>query len=379
MKGSIIEKSNNKYQLVVTIGSDYRGKPKRFYKTIKAKNKEDAKMKLAVFYNECEKGEIAFASGLTFKEFVEIWKRDYAQHQLKKSTYTTHLRNIEYNFKAFENKRLNQIKSKHIREWINYLHNERNLSAKTVRNNYSLLHSIFQKAVVWEYVDKNPADNIELPRLKRKEANYYTEEDLQKLLKLLEDLPIEKYDYKVGILLGLFGGLRRGEICGIDESDIDFENNLISIHQTRMVYGSGGLFVDTPKTEKSVRTIALPHKVIEDIKQLIDYHKSRRNIYELLGNINPALLKNECGTPLYPQSLLRWFTKFQKDNGLPHVSIHGLRHTHTAMLRNCDFRLEEVSKRLGHSQKSTTLNIYSHLFIDRDANVANVLGDKYFD
>ena len=378
MKGCIVSKGKEKYQLVVTIGADYRGKPKRFYRTIKAKNKEEAKIKLAVFYNECEKGEVASASGLTFNQFVEIWKRDYANNQLKKSTYTTHLRNIEYNFKCFANKKINQIKSKHVREWINYLYNERKLSAKTVRNNYSLLHSILQKAVVWEYIDKNPAENIELPRLKRKEASYYNEAQLQKMLQLLEEIPIEKYDYKVGILLGLFGGLRRGEICGIDEADVDMDNRTISIHQTRMVYGNGGLYIDTPKTENSVRIVTLPKKVMDDIKRLIKYHNSRKSIYEALGNTNNALLKNECGTPLYPQSLLRWFTKFQKENDLPHVTIHGLRHTHTSMLRNCDFKLEEVSKRLGHSQKSTTLNIYSHLFIDRDSELANKLEDKYF-
>lgn len=144
-----------------------------------------------------------------------------------------------------------------------------------------------------------------------------------------------------------------------------------------MVYGEGGLYVDTPKTLKSIRTVTLPQQVIDDIQKLIKYHNYKKEANPDIWYHSEALLRNGSGTPLYPQSLFRWFVRFQKSNGLPHLSVHGLRHTHTAMLRGCDVRLEEVSKRLGHSQKSTTLNIYSHLFMDRDTELANTLGEKF--
>lgn len=377
MNGSIKDRGNGKYQLIVTLGSDYRGKPKRHYKTISARDKEAAQLELAVFYNDCVKGRVPFSAGMTFEEFVELWDKEYAKMQLKKSTYTTHKRNLKYNFEVFNKKKLSQIKPVHIRRWISYLYNDRGLSPKTVKNNYSLLHCILQKAVLWEYLEKNPADNIELPKAKPKEAHFYTESELSLLLEVLEDVPIEQYDFKVGILLGLFGGLRRGEICGLDESDVNFENNTIRIRQTRMVYGEGGLYVDTPKTLKSIRTVTLPQQVIDDIQKLIKYHNYKKEANPDIWYHSEALLRNGSGTPLYPQSLFRWFVRFQKSNGLPHLSVHGLRHTHTAMLRGCDVRLEEVSKRLGHSQKSTTLNIYSHLFMDRDTELANTLGEKF--
>lgn len=377
MNGYVKKRGDNSYQLTVTLGSDYRGKRKRFYKTVKAKNEEDAKMKLAVFHNECEKGCVAFSAGVTFEEFVEIWDNEYAKTQLKKSTYVSHKRNLKKNFDLLSKKRLNQIKPAHIRKWINYLYNDNGLCPKTVKNNYSLLRSILHKAVLWEYLDKNPAENIELPKSKPKEAYFYSEKEVEKLLTVLDNIPIEQYDFKVGILLGLFGGLRRGEICGIDESDVDLEYNTIQIRQTRMVYGEGGLYVDTPKTLKSIRIVALPQKVMDNIQVLMKYHHLLKKINPDVWYDSKALLRNRTGTPLYPQSLFRWFAKLQKNNGLPHLSIHGLRHTHTSMLRNCDIRIEEVSRRLGHSQKSTTLNIYSHLFIDRDASIADVLGNKF--
>ncbi len=377
MNGYIKNRGGNTYQLTVTLGSDYRGKRKRFYKTITAKNEEEAKMALAVFYNDCAHDRVAQATSMTLRDFIEIWDKEYAKPQLKKSTYTTHKRNIEYNFGMLVDKKLNQIKPKLVRQWISYLYNDRQLSAKTVKNNYSLLKSILHRAVLWEYIDKNPADNVELPKIKPHEVDYYSEDELKKLLEVLETVPRSYCNYKVAILLGLFAGLRKGEIAGLDVSDVDFENRTITVRKTRMVYGAGGLYQDTPKTLKSARTIAIPQKVLDEISDLLKYHKEQAYLLGESWIDSPALIKNETGGPIYPQSLYRWLIRLEKKNRLPHLSLHGCRHTHTSMLRGCDVRIEEVSKRLGHSQKSTTLNIYSHLFTDRDTALADTLDEKF--
>jgi len=355
MKGHITERDKGKYQLVVTIGTDYRGKPRRFYKTVEAKDMEEAKMMLAVFYKDCEENRAVSANRITFEDFVKIWDEQYARPQLKKSTYVTDKRNLAKNFEMFNKKKLNTIKPFHVRQWITMLTVERKLSPKSVKNNYSLLRSILQKAVQWEYISQNPAVNMELPKPKPHEAGFYTDEQVSKLLDVLSMVDEKHLNYVVAILLGLFGGLRRGEICGIDEKDVDFEKGVIKIRQTRMVYGEGGLYVDTPKSLRSVRVITLPKTVMDTIERLLRFQRGQKIGIEEVWAGSPALLKNEIGAPIYPQSIYRWFIKLQNEYDLPHLSLHGLRHTHTAMLVESGGNLENVSKRLGHAQKSTCI------------------------
>lgn len=377
MKGHITDKGNGKYQLVVTIGSDYRGKPRRFYKTVTAKSDNDVQTALAVFYHDCEKNRIAVASSVTFQEFVSIWEREYAQTQLKKSTYISNMRLLNRNFEMFNKKKLNQIKPFHVRQWITFLSIEKKHSPKTVRNNYSLLRSILHKAVQWEYIDKNPAENIELPKPKQHEAAFYNADEVVELIDILASIPKKHINYVVAILLGLFGGLRRGEICGIDVNDVNLNDGTIRIKQTRMVYGQGGLYIDSPKTLRSTRTITLPKGIMQKIEELLQYQEEQKMKLSDIWQDSPALLKNETGNPIYPQSVYRWFSKLQKEYDLPHLPLHGLRHTHVSMLVDCDMNLEDISKRLGHSQKTTTLNIYSHLFSDKDEVLAMKLEERF--
>ena len=378
MRNGYIKKLGpDKYQLTVTLGSGRDGKRNRYYKTIQAKNDSEAEKQMAVFYEDCRQDRIPVGSKMKFSELVELWKVNYGEVYLKKSTLVTHMRNLKMNFGVFMDKKLSAIKVVDINKWITYLYKERNLSPKTIRNNFSLLQSILQKGVVWEYIDKNPARNIELPRQRRKEAQFYNAEELRNLLTILEAVPIEQQNYKVGILLALFGGLRRGEICGLDKDDVNLEKGTISIRQTRMVYGEGGLYIDTPKTEQSMRTITLPSSVMEEIEKLYRYQTQQEEDLQEVWQNSSALLKNEIGAPLYPQSLLRWFYRLQNENNLKHLSLHGLRHTHTSMLRDCGMTLEETSRRLGHSQKSTTLNIYDHILSFNDDEAARRLENRY--
>lgn len=377
MNGNIRKRNDNKYQFTVTLGTDTNGQPKRYYKTVKAKSYEDAKVKLAIFYNDCLNNRVARASGIKFKDFISIWEEDYAKLRYKKSTYISNMRSLKRNFDMFNEMRLNKIKTLHIRKWLIYLQKERGLSGKTIKNNYNLLRCVLKMAVMWEYIDSNPAKNVELPKVERKEAKYYSKKEVAKLIDVLNNTEDKYINYKVGILIALFGGLRKGEVLGLDEEDVDFDLCSIKIRQSRMIYGTGGPYIDSPKTLSSVRSITLPKEIIEEIRTLLAYQQKQKRLRGDVWQESKALLKNEVGNPLYPQSLYRWFIKLQKENNLPRLSLHGLRHTHVSMLRDCGFGLEIVSKRVGHSEKKTTLNIYSHVFSQNDNLISKTLSEQF--
>ena len=118
------------------------------------------------------------------------------------------------------------------------------LDANTVRGYHRLISSILTKAVKWGFIPFNPAANAELPKLMPKEAAHLDEEDARRLLELLQNEPAK---YRAAISFDLLSGLRRGELLGLRWSDVDFENETVTIVQTSS-YGASG---DTELFEKA--------------------------------------------------------------------------------------------------------------------------------
>ena len=236
---------------------------------------------------------------------------------------------------------------------------------------------MFDFAVDMGIVEDTPCKNIRMPKKDHKEATYFSIEEVSALLEALSALQSDELKFKVAIYLGLFGGLRKGEIMGLNREDIDFERCEVSIRRTRMIKPKEGIYEDTPKTDKSIRTVALPPEVMAEIRRLIGQQKEQKLQLQNQYRESPALLRNDHGDPLYPQVLQRWFTRFLEKNSLPHAGLHSLRHTHASMLVHLGTNEMQVSSRLGHSQLSTTLNIYTHLFEDADKKIAEDLSSNF--
>lgn len=184
---------------------------------------------------------------------------------------------------------------------------------------------------------------------------------------------------KTAMYVALFGGLRRAELCGINEEDVDFENSSITVKRNRLQNSRDGLYEDTPKTVKSVRTIVLPEAVMNKIRLLLEYQAREKIRLDGYWKNSPALFKRADGSTQSPQGFYRWLVAFEKRHGLRHLPLHGLRHTHTSMLAdNKDLSIAEISRRLGHSQQTTTINIYTHLFKETDRQAAEILQKNFF-
>jgi integrase len=188
--------------------------------------------------------------------------------------------------------------------------------------------------------------------------------------------PEKELKYKIAIYIALFAGLRKSEILGLDWEHFNPVKQSLRIEQTRLIGRAVGVYTDSTKTLKSVRTITIP---VELSNMLSTLKAQQEHTAELLGDEwdhSPAIMRGDFGRSLYPQVLTRWFTRFQKQHGLRYVGLHGLRHTHTSMLAYLNTDKMLISKRLGHSQLSTTLNIYTHLFDEVD-NTAAALSSEF--
>ncbi len=138
---------------------------------------------------------------------------------------------------------------------------EKKLSPKTLLHYHRCLSAIFAKAVRWGVMFSNPCERVEPPKLRRKEAACLDEAQTKALLEAVEAKA--SLQYHVMVKLMLFSGARRAEVCGLEWSDIDWENDRIHIQRNSLYVPSAGMYEDTTKTESSDRVVKLPKTVME--------------------------------------------------------------------------------------------------------------------
>ncbi len=176
------------------------------------------------------------------------------------------------------------------------------------------------------------------------------------------------------INLLLVTGCRRGEVLGLRWDKVNFKKNQIYICNNVLYRSDVGVFRDTPKTTKSIRYIALP---LETMKLLWQYRVWQNQERLRLGEYfqdQGLLFTQDNGGPMHPDSVTTWLSRFSKRHNLPHIHPHTFRHTAATLLLYNDVDVATVAKRLGHSQVSTTLDVYSHVLEKADRENADILG-----
>lgn len=375
MPGTKRKGKGDAWYFEVTIGTDFTGKPIRYNKTFHGTEKE-AEKALARFYIECEDGKVSKESSMTISELCELYLEEYVKRHLKESNIKAVIPAIAKIKPYLGRKKVNKISRIDVQKWVNVIseqNGKKQLSPKTVRNYYSTLSGILKFAIHMDIIENSPCHDIKLPKNKKTEARYYNKEEVKQFLTALESVTDDELKYKAVMYVALFGGLRNGEIMGLNWEDLDLGTGTISINRTRLVRKGGGVYEDVPKTEKSIRDITLPENVLKLLKNLRTQQLEKQLQMANKWENSPAIFKNEWGGTMYPKAPAKWLASFIKKHNLPYISMHGLRHTHTSLLAYLDTDKLNISRRLGHSQLSTTLNIYTHLFEESDKEIAKGL------
>lgn len=376
MAGTISKRGDGTYRLRVSMGSDTSGRPRRYSKTVHVSSRKEAEKELAKFYLECEKRKGNSFSDCTVKAFADLWWDEHVSKFTKISTRGSYKSALYYHIvPRFGTVRIIDLKTLMIQQWVNDM-SEGGLSPKTIKNYFSVFNSMCEYAIKWDYLEQNPCRKVSLPKRTKHEARYYSESEVRLLIKTLDGVPEYDLDYVTAIYIGLFGGLRKGEILGLNEEDYLKEHRQLRIVRTRMLGRNIGPYEDTPKTETSTRIIAIPKELAAIIDRLMKYHADQKRLWGRKWKDSRALIKGRAGQPMYPQNLQRWFTRLIEKNNLPPLTLHGLRHTHTALLASMTDDIAQISRRLGHSEITTTLNIYTHLFQDNDRTLADGISEK---
>ena len=384
-------KGKNRYKMVVSSGFNAQGKRERQSKTVTVTSKKELEDMYAKFKTEVRTGLFKNNANLTLREFVETqWLVDNEVKNLAPKTLSRYQDMLNQRIlPEIGHIKIAEINRNHINKLYDSMMQNGSrldgkaggLSGKTVLHHHRLLSKIFNTAVLWDLIVTSPMKMIKAPKVVHKVAAFYDDEQVLDLIAHLNKLDESEFKYRVITMLALFTGMRRGELMGMEWQDIDFENKTISISRTSQYLSGKGVFTKEPKTELSKRVIAIPDSLIVLLK---DYKLHQEKQIERISNLwkpTDRLFTTWNGEPMNPDTISDWFGKFIRRNNLPHINFHGLRHTNVSLLIADKVDIRTIASRVGHSNPTTTLNLYSHMLRKSDQLAADslekrILGDK---
>ena len=384
---------NKKYRVFIRKGGTNGQKGDYYSKVVNGTLTQARKirdLKLAEF--KLQKNNTTNKENIKFLEFVKIYFREYAEKELSPTTYQKDKRDVKnYLLPYIANTSLSKIDALTVqrimsdlkdkeKQRVNCNIKDTKLSPTTINGVYRTLRKILNKAVDWDYLERNPVLKVKAPGVSKIEKQSYNREELLKILDLLsKEDPLSECLFTIAICTGL----RRGELVGLHVEDIDFETNEIYIKRA-VVYDEKKhkTIEKATKTKGSIRVVPVPIFCMDVIK---DYLKIRSKIIHRLKSKNHKfvpvnnLFINMKGEILFPDTPSSKWIKFRKKHkDLKNVSLHGLRHSYCTIQMNENHSLApaDVQKLMGHSQLSTTY-IYTHSNEDKRKETISIF-DKYY-
>ncbi|GAA5416233.1 putative prophage phiRv2 integrase [Paraliobacillus ryukyuensis] len=365
-----------KFKIYVELGYDDRGKRKRRTKTVSARSQRDLNKKIRDFEIKCFNEKDEPIDKISFKSFVERWIKNHVKPNLtltSKESYEYLLNDCGI-LNHFGEMKLKDIKKYHI---VEYLANEQAENKPLIPNKYLLLKSIFARAFEWDVISSNPTAGIKEPKRDKRKVDFYNEQELNHLFTVLNDCYPK---HRIMIKLAAIGGLRRGEILGIREESINYDNNSIYIDKQLRYDKHSKQFYLAPVKNKKPRTVYFPKEFMDELDKYHLQFKARRmqmgnlwrGIYDENDEMINLLLVREDGYPTHLNTMRNQWDKIKKRYDLKNISFHQLRHSCASLMVKKGINFKVIQERLGHANIGITLDLYSHLEEDQHKESANV-------
>lgn len=390
MPSKIKRRGKNSYLLTVSGGYNVDGSQQVYTKTIQAANITDVETEYTLFAAACLQGKVIAAGKekMTLAEFYDYWKHHHAEQNHEATT-------LEYNENLFTrikqglgHLKIDKITVRQVMEFVDQLkapdagHGNKPLSSSTIAKHISLLKTLFNYAVRWDFVVNNPMDKIQPPKQEKHQKKILNEDELAQFLDVLSH--DKKLNHKLWVMLAFSLGLRREEIFGLQWQDINFEKFLITINRAIVYVAGSGIIEKDTKSTNSHRTLSMPPDMCNMLQQwkneVIAATKRRNKRRKVVNFIDPTspekwVFAQPDGSVRHPHSFNTFVRRFCEDNKLKDVSPHLLRHMMGSYLLKSGIDLAAISTKLGHSNKAFTANTYIHSLQSAEQQSANVMQD----
>ena len=286
---------------------------------------------------------------MNLKQIIELWKEE-KQKYVKKSTYSAYLLLIQNHIIPYFGNDF-EINEQKVQDFV-LKKLESGLSEKTIKDILIVLKMILKYGSKYDYIEYKQFDVIFPTTTQKKELEVFTKSDQKKVMNYLKD----NFTFRnLGILICLNTGLRIGEICGLKWENVNVDTGVIEVRKTlqRIYILDEGkkhteLLLDTPKTANSLRDIPISNellKILKPIKKIV-----KDDFFVLSNDIKP----------IEPRTYRNYYKKLLKELEIDDLKFHGLRHSFATRCIESNSDYKTVSVILGHSNISTTLNLYVH-------------------
>jgi|KBSSwiStaDraftv2_1062776.scaffolds.fasta_scaffold13305_7 integrase len=376
-RGNITRRGTRSWRLKFDVGVDAKGKRKVRYVTVKGA-RQDAQKELTRLLAQHDAGTLPEPSKLTVAEYLRSWlgeepkegevppappadlspKTAERYRELAEGQIIPHLGTIQ----------LQKLKPAKVKDWHETLlksgsRKGKPLAPQTVGHAHRVLHRALERAMESEILSRNVAGIISPPKVRKKEIEILTADEIADTLAKLDGHPL----YPIAVV-DLATGLRRGELLALRLLvDVDLDAGVVEVRRS-LEETKAGLRFKEPKTEMGRRTLSLPPSALAVLRE---HRKELLKLRLALGLGKPdkeTLLFSEAdGTPTRPNQLSWLWRSAVKARKCRRVSFHALRHTHVSALIAAGLDVVAISRRIGHANPTVTLNTYGHLFKKDDS------------
>ena len=292
---------------------------------------------------------------MKLSSFVDVYFDDKAP-RLKERSIMTKRTLIETKILPyFGDKQMNDITAVDIIKWQNALLNQE-YKPTYLRMIQNQLTALFNHAERFYDLKDNPCKKVDkMGRANAKELNFWTKDEFEVFIQCFTE---EEEMYRIIVLMLFWLGCRVGELLALTESDIDLEGGTVSISKTYFRRNKTD-YITAPKTESSNRKITIPQFLQDEIKQFLDRQ------YELMPE--------ERIFPITDRAIQKKMKQKTEQAKLKPIRVHDLRHSHIALLIEKGMQPLVIAQRVGHDSVNTTMNIYGHLYPNKQKQVADLL------
>lgn len=417
-----IRERNGSYQITVSTGRDIYGKKLRETATftpdpgLTPKKRQKAIEEFARdFESKVLNGLAMDGRKVTLKEFTDRWLEEYAAQKLQPGTVEKYRDELDKILPVLGHLKLTELKPHNLNAFFVSLTKDGarkdgkpgGYSRGSIAKTSNVLSSVLRTATEWEIIEKNPLDKVRIQgEAAADKLKFFTPEQAATFLAYIEQPYTVKTkghrrtddtgkDYTVGdyertkeipeqlrvlFNLAIYAGLRKGELLALEWSDIDFQNDTVSITKAVSVVG-GQQITKAPKTKNSRRTVTIPHFLTQRLRALradrIKYRLSLGDYWQggdwVFIQDNGKQMSYSTPYSAFQDTIARYNTGRPATAQLPAIPFHGLRHTSATLLIASKQDVRTVSSRLGHAQASTTMNIYAHALQETDRKAVNAL------
>ena len=334
--------------------------------------KADAEKALREALVRRDHGTAVTPDRMTVSEFFDRWTRDYAEARVAPSTLRRYRQLVARLGVSLGAVRLQQLAPAQIQAAYRVLLEgdevHRPLNPQTVLHHHRVLRTALGQAVRWRLIETNPADAATPPRPTAREMRTLAPDEIRLVVEACRDA-----DDRRLIHLAVTTGMRLGELLGLKWADLDVERGHLQVRRTLQWLSGEGPTFRPPKTVRGRRSVAIS---TEGCDLLREHRKSQTERRLALGPAWEALdlvFPDDRGRPARPDYVSARFRKATRPCGLGGVRFHDLRHTAATLMLRAGVHPKVVSERLGHASVGITLDTYSHVLPDMQADAAEAV------